>query len=45
MKDYKETLNLPKTEFAMKANLPNKEPGLLDYWQEIDLYKKLESYD
>ncbi|RZO96046.1 MAG: isoleucine--tRNA ligase, partial [Gammaproteobacteria bacterium] len=41
MKDYKETLNLPKTEFAMKANLPNKEPGLLDYWEEIDLYKKL----
>ena len=41
MKDYKDTLNLPKSEFAMKANLPNKEPELLDYWEEIDLYKKL----
>jgi len=41
MKDYKETLNLPKTEFAMKANLPNKEPDLLQYWEEIELYKKL----
>ena len=41
MKDYKETLNLPKTEFAMKENLPNKEPELLKYWEEIELYKKL----
>ena len=41
MKDYKDTLNLPKTEFAMKANLPNKEPELLKYWEEIDLYSKL----
>ncbi|SVC81168.1 uncharacterized protein METZ01_LOCUS334022, partial [marine metagenome] len=41
MKDYKDTLNLPKTEFAMKANLPNKEPELLKYWEEIDLYAKL----
>ena len=41
MKDYKDTLNLPKTEFAMKANLPNKEPELLKYWEEIDLYTKL----
>jgi len=26
MSDYKDTLNLPKTEFPMKGNLPNKEP-------------------
>ena len=26
----KENINLPKTEFSMKANLPNKEPGILD---------------
>jgi len=38
MKDYKDTLNLPKTDFAMKANLVNKEPELLNYWKEIDLY-------
>jgi Isoleucyl-tRNA synthetase len=37
----KANLNLPKTTFSMKANLPNKEPGILDYWDEIDLYKKL----
>ena len=41
MKDYKDTLNLPKTDLAMKANLPNKEPELLKYWEKIDLYKKL----
>ena len=32
---------LPKTSFSMKANLPNKEPDLIKYWKEIDLYKKL----
>ena len=32
---------LPKTSFSMKANLPNKEPDLIKYWQKIDLYKKL----
>ena len=41
MKEYKDTLNLPKTEFAMKANLPNKEPEILNYWETIDLYTKL----
>ena len=39
----KANLNLPKTTFSMKANLPNKEPAILDYWNEIDLYKKLRS--
>ena len=37
----KEHINLPKTAFSMKANLPNKEPELVDYWIKIDLYKKL----
>ena len=37
----KNNLNLPKTAFSMKANLQNKEPILLDYWNKIDLYKKL----
>tara|TARA_B100001750_G_scaffold242128_1_gene254992 strand:- start:1809 stop:4610 length:2802 start_codon:yes stop_codon:yes gene_type:complete len=41
MKDYKETLNLPKTSFPMKANLPNKEPEILKFWEEIGLYKKI----
>ena len=37
----KENINLPKTEFSMKANLQNKEPGIIDYWDKIELYKKL----
>ena len=37
----KENINLPKTVFSMKANLQNKEPGLVDYWDKIELYKKL----
>ncbi len=37
----KENINLPKTAFSMKANLPNKEPGLIEYWESINLYSKL----
>ena len=37
----KNNINLPKTAFSMKANLQNKEPTLLDYWNKIELYKKL----
>lgn len=36
MSDYKNTLNLPKTSFAMKANLVQKEPEILKYWEKID---------
>ena len=39
----KSNINLPKTAFSMKANLQNKEPGIIDYWDNIDLYKKLRS--
>ena len=37
----KENLNLPKTAFSMKANLPQKEPGLIDFWDKINLYQNL----
>jgi len=37
----KENLNLPKTSFSMKANLPSKEPGFIEYWDKIKLYEKL----
>ena len=37
----KESLQLPKTAFSMKANLPNKEPDIIQRWEKIDLYKKL----
>ncbi len=37
----KENINLPKTAFSMKANLPIKEPEILKHWDKIDLYKEL----
>ena len=37
--DYKKTLNLPRTDFAMKANLPKREPAILEDWAKIDLCK------
>ncbi len=39
--DYKETLNLPKTDFPMKANLTRREPEILEFWHEINLYRRL----
>jgi isoleucyl-tRNA synthetase len=39
--DYKATLNLPKTAFPMKANLPKTEPEMLGWWQSFDIYKRL----
>uniref|UniRef100_UPI0026075EF1 class I tRNA ligase family protein n=1 Tax=Sulfurihydrogenibium sp. TaxID=2053621 RepID=UPI0026075EF1 len=39
--EFKDTLNLPQTDFPMKANLPNKEPEILTFWEKINLYKKL----
>ena len=39
--DYKSTLNLPSTDFPMKANLPQREPEMLRRWAEMDLYRLL----
>ena len=39
--DYKDTVFLPKTDFPMKAGLPQKEPGILARWQAMDLYGQL----
>src|ERR1043165_8673478 len=39
--DYKKTLNLPQTSFAMKANLPQNEPKRLDHWRGMDLYQRI----
>ncbi|MBN1353581.1 MAG: isoleucine--tRNA ligase [Candidatus Omnitrophica bacterium] len=39
--DYKNTLNLPKTTFSMKANLPQKEPLMLKSWKEEDVYARI----
>ncbi|MEO6608536.1 MAG: isoleucine--tRNA ligase, partial [Aestuariivirga sp.] len=38
---YRETVFLPKTEFPMKAGLPEREPALLKRWEAMDLYGKL----
>ncbi|MBI5026773.1 MAG: class I tRNA ligase family protein, partial [Nitrospirae bacterium] len=40
--DYKETLNLPKTEFPMKANLTQKEPEILNLWGKHATYQKMQ---
>jgi isoleucyl-tRNA synthetase len=37
----KSQINLPKTAFSMKANLPIREPEILKYWEEINLYQEL----
>lgn len=39
--DYKNTLNLPKTDFPMRANLSKKEPEFLSKWEEIKIYHKI----
>ncbi|KAA0445177.1 MAG: isoleucine--tRNA ligase [Candidatus Thioglobus sp.] len=41
MSDYKSTLNLPVTKFAMKANLANREPNFLKQWQGDELYQRI----
>ena len=41
MSDYKATLNLPQTDFPMKANLAQREPDRLKAWSEMDLYTQI----
>ncbi|GAB4560378.1 MAG: isoleucine--tRNA ligase [Geothermobacteraceae bacterium] len=41
--DYKQTLNLPETEFPMRGNLPKREPEILELWQRIGLEEKIEA--
>jgi isoleucyl-tRNA synthetase len=40
-RDYRDTVFLPKTDFPMKAGLPQKEPGIAARWEQIGLYKAL----
>ena len=37
--EYKDTLNLPKTDFPMKGNLPNREPEILKNWDNNSVYE------
>ena len=41
--EYKDTLNLPQTDFPMKANLPQREPEMLNAWQANGLYAAMET--
>ena len=40
-RDWSKTLNLPQTEFPMRAGLPKKEPEIIARWEEMDLYATL----
>ena len=40
-KDYNETLNLPKTEFPMRANLAQNEPSILEFWKQKNIYHSI----
>ena len=41
-KDYKDTINLPRTDFAMKADLARREPGMLAEWEKVDRYAQIQ---
>src|SRR3954464_4392599 len=41
--NYKDTLNLPKTDFPMKANLASREPEMLKKWEEAGLYPQIQA--
>jgi isoleucyl-tRNA synthetase len=42
--DYKDTINLPKTDFAMKADLAKREPGMLAEWEKSDRYGAIQRH-
>ncbi len=42
--DYRKTLNLLKTDFPMKADLPHREPAILKWWQELDIYQRVRQF-
>jgi isoleucyl-tRNA synthetase len=44
MRDYKETLNLPDTDFPMKAQLSEREPQMLARWKEKEIYSKIRTW-
>ena len=39
--DYNKTINLPQTDFPMRAGLPAREPAMLEKWEGMDLYREL----
>jgi isoleucyl-tRNA synthetase len=41
-RDYKNTLNLPQTDFPMKANLTEREPLMMKFWEDSKIYEKIQ---
>ena len=41
IQDFNSTLNLPKTDFPMRAGLPKREPEMLKRWEEMDIYNEM----
>jgi len=41
--NYRETVNLPRTDFPMKANLPQREPQIQRLWESLDLYNRVQA--
>ncbi len=41
MADYRSTLNLPDTPFPMRGDLPKREPGWVQQWQDSQLYRRM----
>lgn len=42
--DYSSTINLPKTDFPMRASLPQREPEMLKYWDDMKIYEKINEH-
>jgi isoleucyl-tRNA synthetase len=42
--DYKNTINLPQTDFAMRADLPKREPGMLADWEKLARYAQIQQH-
>lgn len=40
--DYRDTLNLPQTDFPMRGNLPQREPEIVNKWEEMDIYQTVQ---
>ena len=43
--DYGKTLNLPETDFPMRGNLPQREPEILEFWQQKDIYQLVQAHN
>ena len=42
--DYRDTLNILKTDFPLRGNLPQREPEILKFWEEIDIYERVREF-